>query len=149
MSGSTPSPYPDKLRVAIHEVGHVAVGFHGLGLTVRAGIYELEPSRGEWRGNIPPGTGLASFTPTTEDDWKRLIAFEFGGWAAVHLATARAALPPAPHLGEREAGDAGFLGPAPSDEANARYWCQMSGHADPARLYEEGRVLALDIIRAH
>ncbi|MFC1458317.1 MULTISPECIES: hypothetical protein [Microvirga] len=149
MSGSTESPYPDKLRVAIHEVGHIAVGFYGLGLTVTAGIYELEPGKGDWRGNIPPGTALAGFHPTTADDWGQLVAFECGGWAAVHLATLRGDLPSAPHLGEQMPGDAGVLGPPPSDEANARKWCQMSGHADPVQLYNEARALAVDMVRSH
>ncbi|SOR30639.1 protein of unknown function [Methylorubrum extorquens] len=128
----------------MHELGHGAT-FHLLyGRTEPVFVFTMD---GEYGGYMPiPEINPLGRPPQSREDWRGIMAWTFGGWAAVHLAIRQGRLPDAP---EACPGNIGYLGPHPMDEALIRQHAAESGVQDPDVLVAEARTLALDLLRPH
>ena len=137
-----PADDPVAQRVAIHELGHGATYFLIYGLEESVAVY---PTEDGWAGQQPPPLKPPpGSVPSSPQEWCDVIAWTYGGWAAVNLAITAGLLPTIP---EPRPGDQGFLGPFPADEGCAKEFAGRSGVPDTAALIDQARDQALSLLR--
>lgn len=116
-------PLPDhptfvapNIRLAVHEVGHLIVGWHLCGAQYSA---HLKNGKG-W---VLPGA-IKPPPPITDDEWIDVLAMDMAGRAAVAVAIDQGLLAPLPLGVEKEHGDLGYcpVGDGNSDHESALTW---------------------------